>query len=53
VLSKLGEDKIFEIVDGARSELSLGEQEPAWRLACKHIAAWASDEIAAYRDAKS
>jgi len=51
-LRYLGEDKLFEIVDRTRSELKLGEQEPAWREAVKYIVGWAEEQIEEYKAQK-
>jgi len=52
VLRYLGEDKLFEIVNRARSELKLGDQEPAWREAAKYIVGWAEEQIEEYKAQK-
>jgi hypothetical protein len=44
-LRYLGEDKLFQIVNNVRSELKLGEQDPAWREAVKYIVGWAEEQI--------
>ncbi|MGQ9848816.1 MAG: hypothetical protein ACUVSU_02075 [Aggregatilineaceae bacterium] len=49
VLSTLGRDRIEEIVNAARAELGLGEQQTAWRTSLKYIVAWAKAEIEAYK----
>ncbi|MBL8091968.1 MAG: hypothetical protein KF758_12995 [Anaerolineales bacterium] len=51
-LRYLGEDKLFQIVNQARSELKLGEQEPAWREAVKYIVGWAEEQIEEYKSQK-
>jgi hypothetical protein len=51
-LRYLGEDKLFEIVNNARSELKLGEQEPAWREAVKYIVGWAEEQLEEYKAQK-
>ncbi len=48
VFRSLGEEKLFDMVDKARGELKLGEQEAAWMEACKYIVAWAEEEIDKY-----
>lgn len=52
VFSRLGEDGLFDLVDGARPDFRLGPQEAAWREAAKYIVGWAEESLAAYRDAK-
>jgi hypothetical protein len=49
VISRLGEDAVFKIVEDARRDLGLGPQEPAWREAVKHIVLWAEEAVATYR----
>lgn len=51
-LRYLGEDKLFEVVNRARSELKLGEQDPAWREAVKYIVGWAEEQIEEYKAQK-
>ena len=53
VLREVGERRLFEIVDGARADLGLGPQEPAWKAACKFIVGWAEESVAQYRAAKN
>lgn len=52
VIRNLGEDKLFQIVNSARAELKLGEQDPAWREAAKYIVGWAEEQIELYKDQK-
>jgi hypothetical protein len=52
IFKLLGEERLFDLVDGYRSELKLGMQEPAWRVACKYIVTWADDEIEKYKSQK-
>lgn len=52
VLRHLGEDKLFEIVNQARTELKLGNQEPAWREAAKYIVGWAEEQLEEYKAQK-
>ena len=49
VLRYLGEDKLFQIVNSARDELKLREQDPAWREAVKYIVGWAEDQLEMYK----
>lgn len=49
LLAELGEERVFQIVYGARSELGLGDQETAWRTSVKHLVAWAEASLAAYK----
>jgi hypothetical protein len=51
-LRYLGEDNLFQIVNNARSELKLGEQDPAWREAVKFIVGWAEEQIEEYKAQK-
>jgi len=51
-LRYLGKDKLFEIVNRARPELKLGEQDPAWREAVKYIVGWAEEQIEEYKAQK-
>jgi len=53
VLSKLGEERLFQIVNDARSELGLGEQTPAWKLACQQTVEWAKNETNEYASRKA
>ncbi len=48
-LRYLGEDKLFEVVNNARAELKLGEQDPAWHEAVKYIVGWADEQIEEYK----
>jgi len=48
VLKEIGENQLFVIVENSRSELKLGDQEAAWKLACKYIVRWAENEIEKY-----
>ena len=52
VFRALGQEKILRIVEQARSELKLGEQEPAWREAAKYIVGWSDEQIEAYKAQK-
>ena len=52
VFRGLGQKKILSIVEQARSELKLGEQEPAWREAAKYIVGWSDEQIEAYKAQK-
>jgi hypothetical protein len=45
----LGEDRVFDLVDPARTELGLGEQESAWRSSAKYLVAWARAAIEDYK----
>jgi len=52
VFSKLGEEGLFNMVEGARDELKLGPQRPAWQVAAKHIVRWAEESIDQYKAQK-
>ena len=52
LIRHVGEEQLFKVVDEARQEFGLGDQEPAWRLACKHIVGWAEAEVAEYKSQK-
>ena len=52
VLRHLGEEKLFEIVNSARDELKLREQDPAWREAVKYIVGWSEEQIEEYKAQK-
>lgn len=52
VLRNLGEEKLFQIVNSARDELKLGEQDPAWREAVKYIVGWAEEQLEEYKAQK-
>lgn len=49
VLAQLGEEHIYDLVNNARHELGLGEQESAWRSSVKYIVAWAHAAIEDYK----
>ena len=49
LIRETGEDKLFAIVDHARDELKLGEQEAAWQVAAKYIVGWAEEQIDEYK----
>lgn len=49
LIREIGEEKFFEIVDRARDELKLGEQEAAWRVAVRYVVGWAEEQIAEYK----
>jgi hypothetical protein len=51
-LRYLGEKRLFEIMNAARSELSLGEQDAAWQVAAKYIVGWAEEQIEEYKSQK-
>ncbi len=48
VLRHLGEEKLFDILKNSRTELKLGEQDPAWHEAVKYIVGWAEEQINGY-----
>jgi hypothetical protein len=50
LFAELGEDEIFRLVDDARHDLGLREQETAWRSSIRALVAWAQREIALYRE---
>ena len=52
VLRYLGEEKLFQIVNSARDELKLREQDPAWREAVKYIVGWAEEQLEDYKAQK-
>jgi hypothetical protein len=49
LLSRLGEEEVFRIVNEARDEFGLGEQEPAWRTAVRYIVGWAEEVLEEYK----
>lgn len=49
LIREIGKDKLFEIVDHARDELGLRDQEEAWRVAAKYIIGWAGEQIEEYK----
>ena len=49
VLAELGEDRVYELINSARYDLGLGEQESAWRSSVKYIVAWARSTITDYK----
>jgi hypothetical protein len=51
-LRHLGEEKLVQIMNGARSELKLGEQTAFWREAAKYIVGWAEEQIENYNEQK-
>lgn len=51
-LRYLGDEKLFQVVNSARAELKLGEQDPAWREAVKYIVGWAEEQIEVYKAQK-
>lgn len=52
LIREIGKDKLFSIVDQARDELKLGEQEAAWHVAAKYIVGWAEEQIDQYKELK-
>lgn len=53
LFAELGEARVFELLDGARAEFGLGEQETAWRSTVKYIVAWADEVIHDYKQRRS
>lgn len=51
-LRTIGEEKLLALLNDARDELKLGEQEPAWREAVKYIIGWAEEQIEDYKSQK-
>jgi hypothetical protein len=51
-LRYLGRDRLFEIVNAARTEFRLGEQTPAWQEAAKYIVGWAEEQLDEYKNHK-
>ena len=49
VLAELGEDRVYDLINSARYDLGLGEQESAWRSSVKYIVAWARATITYYK----
>jgi len=49
LIRELGEDRFFKIVDHARGELKLGEQDDAWHVAVRYIVGWAEELIDEYK----
>ena len=49
VLRYLGEDGLVRIMNSARLELGLGEQDAFWQQAAKYLVGWAEEEIEAYK----
>lgn len=49
LIREIGEEKLFAIVERARDELKLGDQQPAWREAAKYIVGWAEEQIDEYK----
>jgi len=49
LIREIGEEKLFAIVERARNELKLGDQQPAWREAAKYILGWAEEQINEYK----
>lgn len=53
VLKHLGEERLFQIVNSARDELKLREQDAAWQVAAKYIVGWAEEQIENYKEQKA
>lgn len=53
ILSKLGEQGVFRLVNDAREEFGLGQQDPAWQTAARYIVGWADESLEAYKAARS
>ncbi|MBN1202625.1 MAG: hypothetical protein JXJ20_12305 [Anaerolineae bacterium] len=49
LFAELGEERVFQLLNNARADLGLGEQESAWRSSVKHIVTWAEDAIEQYK----
>jgi hypothetical protein len=45
MIRQLGEERILEIVENNRAELTLGDAKAAWQTAIKYIVAWAEEQI--------
>jgi len=50
IFAELGEDEIFRLVERARHDLGLREQETAWRSSIRALVAWAQREIELYKE---
>jgi hypothetical protein len=51
-LRHLGEEGLFQLMNSARDELKLREQDAAWQVAAKYIVGWAQEQIEAYKEQK-
>ncbi len=49
LFAELGEERTFQLLYGAHTDLGLGDQETAWRTSVKHIVAWAETVVAEYK----
>lgn len=52
LIREIGEEKLFAMVERARGELKLGDQQPAWHEAVKYIVGWAEEQINEYKAQK-
>lgn len=53
LLRELGEERVLEIVEGAREELGLGPQQAAWRTEIRYMVGWAEEEVEQYKERKT
>jgi hypothetical protein len=49
LFAELGEEQVFQLVDRARIDLGLGEQESAWRSSVHYLVTWAEEAITHYK----
>ncbi len=49
LFAQLGEEEIFRVLERARQDLGLREQESAWRSSIRCLAHWAEREIELYK----
>lgn len=48
-LRAVGEEGLLELFESSRSELGLGEQTEAWKVAVKYITGWAVEVLEDYK----
>jgi len=53
LFTELGEERVYQLVSRTRDELTLGEQEEAWRSSIKYIVAWAETVMEQYKHKRS
>lgn len=49
LFAELGEERTFQLLYGAHTDLGLGDQETAWRTSVKHLVAWAETVVEEYK----
>ena len=49
---ELGAERVLEIVNGARRELGLKDEDTYWKDGAKYFTKWAADAIDAYKASK-